>query len=369
MFNVFIIIINFFIFYSIIICLVNLFWRKKHKYIKNNDSLSILIPARNEEENLSKCLNSIIKSGTLYKEILIYDDHSTDNTEEEILKFTKIDKRIKKAKTKKLEKGWIGKSFACYQLGIQSNSDWIVYIDADTEINGRIENLISIAKKNKVTMLSAWPKIKMDSQVEKIFMPLLNFVVFTLCPVVFSKDLKSENLGIAHGACILFNKKSYIDNGGHQLVKNDLFEDTRLARIWRNKKENTYCINGSNIISVKMYNSFFSIWNGFKKNYYPSFTNDFSFIIFQLVFFISYVFLPFFLIFLIIFDSIDTIKVFLLILSFLPKIIINIKFRYNLISIIFHPIIVLIMLFLGFSSWWNFRFGKGLIWKDRIYEK
>lgn len=369
MFNIFIIIINFFIFYSIFICLVNLFWKKKYKYIKNNESLSILIPARNEEKNISKCLSSIIKSGTSFNEILIYNDHSTDKTEEEILKFIKIDKRIKIAQTKKLEKGWIGKSFACYQLGIQSNFNWIVFLDADTEVTGKLENLISLAKKNKLSMLSAWPKIKMDSFSEIFFMPLLNFVVFTLCPVVFAKDLKSENLGIAHGACILFNKKTYIQKGGHQLVKNDLFEDTRLARIWRNRKEKTYCIDGSNIISVKMYSSFFSIWNGFKKNYYPSFSNDYSFMTFQLVFFVSYVFLPFFLIFLLIFDSIDPLKFFLLVMTFLPRLIINIKFQYSFILIIFHPFIVLVMLFLGFNSWWNFKFGKGLMWKDRIYEK
>ena len=58
-------------------------------------------------------------------------------------------------------------------------------------------------------MLSAWPKIDMKSLSEKIFMPILNFIVYTTCPMIISKkNIHSENLGIAHGACILFSRKT-----------------------------------------------------------------------------------------------------------------------------------------------------------------
>ena len=368
MIDILLIIISVFISYSLFISLVNIYWKEKKINNLENNRISVLIPARNEENNISKCVRSILKSKSYFSEILIYNDHSEDNTQIEIDRLLKLDKRIKKADTKSLSKGWIGKSFACYQLAEQSVGDWILFLDADTEFSGKIEDMVSLAKEKNISMLSAWPMIKMDSISEKIFMPILNFVVFSLCPVPFSEKLNSRNLGLAHGACILFNKKIYSDLGGHKLVRNDLFEDTRLARIWRDKKEKNYCIDGKNIISVKMYSSFSSIWDGFLKNYYPSFSKEVSFFIFQIFFFLSYFLLPIYLIFRMI-NNFEIINLLLLFFIFLPRIIISIKFKHSLLSVIFHPFAILTMILLGFNSWWSFKYGKGLKWKDRIYEK
>ena len=116
------IILSSFIFYSIIISLSNIFWRYSKSNIIYKNDISILIPARNEENNILNCLNSIIRTNKNYKEIIVYDDHSSDSTLEILKKASKTNSRIKIAKTKKLEKGWTGKSFACYQLAKQSSS-------------------------------------------------------------------------------------------------------------------------------------------------------------------------------------------------------------------------------------------------------
>jgi glycosyltransferase involved in cell wall biosynthesis len=363
------IILSFFVFYSTFIILMNLFWNYSScKEIKNNN-LSILIPARNEEKNIQNCINSIIKTNNNYKEILIYDDHSTDSTAKKIKEIIQTNKKVKIAKTLKLEKGWTGKSFACYQLAKQSSSEWIVFLDADTTIFEDLSQLIDYSKANNLSMLSAWPKIEMQSFVEKIFMPLLNFIVYTTCPMFIAKKRSSDNLGLAHGACILFRKKIYMNLGGHNLVKNDLFEDTRLARKWRLKGEKTYCINGSKILSVKMYDSFSAIWNGFKKNYYPSFNKDLSFFVFQSIFITSYILAPIMYSVLIILNLNKDLAIYLLILNFVPRILINLKFKYNFFLIFTQPIGIVAMFILGLDSWKNMKFGKGLSWKDRIYEK
>jgi len=360
---------SFFVFYSTIIVSLNLFWNYSSFTKTKNNNLSILIPARNEEKNIENCINSVLKTNKNYTEILVYDDHSTDSTAEVIKKISQLNKKVKIAKTLKLEKGWTGKSFACYQLAKQSSSEWIVFIDADTTVIEDLSQLISYSEENNLSMLSAWPKIEMKSISEKIFMPLLNFIVFTTCPMLIAKKRNSDNLGLAHGACILFKKETYMKLGGHNLVKNDLFEDTRLARIFRQKGEKTYCVNGSKIISVKMYDSFSSIWNGFKKNYYPSFTKDSSFFFFQSIFFISYFVAPLIYTTSIILNLNKILGIVLLSINFAPIIIINLKFKYHFLSIFTQPIGVLAMFILGIDSWKNMKFGKGLAWKDRIYEK
>ena len=363
------IILSFFVLYSILIVSSNLSWVQFGSIKSHSKNLSILIPARNEEKNIKNCIDSIISTNKNFNEILVYDDHSTDSTSEEIKKIIQTNRKVKLAKTHKLEKGWTGKSFACYQLAKQSSSEWILFIDADTIIKQELSQLIDYSKENKLTMVSAWPKIEMQSIVEKIFMPLLNFIVFTTCPMLISKKSNSDNLGLAHGACILFKKETYFKLGGHDLVKNDLFEDTRLARIFRQKGENTYCINGSKIISVKMYDSFKSIWNGFKKNYYPGFSKDSSFFFFQSIFIISYFIAPIIYTSSIILNFHENLSAILLSINFIPIILINIKFKYNFLSIFTHPFGILTMFILGISSWKNMKYGKGLDWKDRTYEK
>ena len=127
-------------------------------------------------------------------------------------------------------------------------------------------------------------------------------------------------------------------------------------------------IRPKEIILVKMYSNFNEIWNGFKKNYYPSFGRDTSFFIFQIIFLISYVISPLIYLWLILTDSNREISLILLILNFIPIIIINIKFRYNFFSIFTQPFGISIMLILGISSWKNMKFGNGLTWKDRTYD-
>jgi len=369
MIEIFYVILSLFVLYSILIVFSNFFWVKFSPSKSLNTNLSILIPARNEEKNIKNCIDSIIATNKNYKEILVYDDHSTDSTNKEIKKIIQTNKKVKIAKTHRLKKGWIGKSFACYQLAKQSSSEWIVFVDADTIIKEELSQLIDYSKENKLTMLSAWPKIEMQSVAEKIFMPLLNFIVFTTCPMLISKKRNSDNLALAHGACILFEKTTYFKLGGHDLVKNDLFEDTRLARIFRQKGEKNYCINGSNIISVKMYDSFNSIWNGFKKNYYPSFSKDSSFFLFQTIFITSYFISPIIYAVSFFMDYKQNLSIILFCLNFVPIILIKIKFNYNFLSIFTHPFGILIMFVLGMNSFKSMKFGKGVDWKERKYEK
>ena len=179
-------------------------------------------------------------------------------------------------KGKKKPEGWSGKSFACYQLSKYASSDWMLFIDADTELEkGGIDKIIGYAQNNNYSMVSAWPKIEMKGISEKILMPLLNFLVFSSFPAIYSLKSRISSLGLAHGACILFQKKTYEFLGGHKLVKDSLFEDTELAKKWRSGGEMSVCINGINIIKVRMYDSFKNIWLGFEKNSYPAFKNSF----------------------------------------------------------------------------------------------
>merc|ERR1712167_290755 len=104
-------------------------------------------------------------------------DDSSDNTLEILKKMSSSMVKLKIIKGKKKPEGWSGKSFSCHQLSKYASSDWILFIDAVTELekNG-VDKLIGYAQRNNYSMVSAWPKIEMKGVSEKILMPLLNFL-------------------------------------------------------------------------------------------------------------------------------------------------------------------------------------------------
>jgi len=93
--------------------------------------ISVLIPARNEEQNLPKLLSALSRHSYSNIEILVYDDESDDQTANIIKTFSQKDNRIKYFGGLPLPEGWIGKPHACYQLASHARGDYFLFIDAD----------------------------------------------------------------------------------------------------------------------------------------------------------------------------------------------------------------------------------------------
>tara|TARA_Y100001936_G_scaffold229029_1_gene250754 strand:- start:4432 stop:5571 length:1140 start_codon:yes stop_codon:yes gene_type:complete len=355
-----------------IVASLNLFFFNSNNHNQTNNQknkVSVLIPARNEEKNIEKCVNSIIEQGEIVEEILVYNDHSTDKTEKIIKSLVKKYKNIvKQTETKNLPEGWLGKNYACHRLAISSKSEYILFVDADTTLkNKAISNLYKICTKSDNSMISAWPKIVMKTKIEKLLMPILNLIVFTIFPYIISTKINLPNLGLAHGACIFFNKKTYLKLGGHKLVKNNFFEDTSLAKKWRTFGEKSKIINGENIITVRMYKSFNEITEGFTKNFYPALGSVIRFFIFQVYFFVAYILFPILILVFVFQSKVDILFFIVIFLSYLPRIIINLKFRYGITSLVVNPLSIIIMLYIGFRSYYHSLIKKNITWKKRIY--
>lgn len=327
--------------------------------------VSILIPARNEEKNLAACLDSILKQGEIVREIIVYDDHSTDGTASIVSHYKGIDGRIRLARTLPLESGWCGKNFACSRLAAEAEGDWLLFVDADTSLlQGAASRMVNEMQKRRLKLLSCWPGLEMITFWEKALMPVLNFVVFSIFPAPFSLYFFWPSLAIAHGACLMFDKKSYFEIGGHSAVRDQIFEDVRLAQMWRSSGSRGLCLDGQDLVRVRMYSSFSEIWKGFQKNFYPAFRYELSFWIFILFHFTVFL-LPFIL--LVVMPNPRIMAACLAII--LTRLLLAAYFRQPLWSALLHPLTEAITLALGISSWWCCKTGQGVAWKGREYHK
>lgn len=242
--------------------------------------VSVLIPARNEEDNISRLLHSVLQQPGV-AEILVYDDHSSDQTAQRVLEVARKDGRVRLLAPKPLRSDWFGKPFACRELAREATGRWLLFLDADALLMpNAVPAIVRAAEQYQATFLSCWPGLLLNSWAEKCFMPLLNFVVFSLFPAPLSLKMKLPSLGLAHGVCILAERAKYEQIGGHELVKTELFEDTALARAWRARGLWGICLDGQDVVKVRMYESLAMIWRGFEKIAYPAFRRNLSFWLF-----------------------------------------------------------------------------------------
>lgn len=329
-------------------------------------SVSVLVPARDEEAHIAMCLESALAQGTVVHEILVYDDHSTDATPSIVAERARHDTRVRLLTPLPLPDGWCGKTFACAQLAATASARWLLFLDADARLRAAaVARTIAEAEARDVSLLSCWPALELVGFWEQVLMPLLNFVVFTLYPAPLALRRADTALGLAHGSYMLARRDAYLRTGGHALVRAELFEDTRLAQAWRARGERSLCLDGRSVLSVRMYRSFIEIWQGFQKNFFPSFRHERNFWAFMslhcAIFLLPFVLAPVF------WASARLCFTLAAVAVLSARLALAFRFRQPMWSVALHPLGEIVLLTLGFASWWRVRRGRGVEWKGRRY--
>ena len=147
--------------------------------------VSVLIPARNEEENIRDCLSSILNQDYPNFEVLVLDDNSKDKTSEIVQNIAEGDKRVRLIHGEILPEGWAGKCFACHQLSKNANGEWLLFVDADTISKPHlIRGTLDIAVNNRISMLSGFPQQQVSGLTQKIVIPILfYFMIMSWFPL------------------------------------------------------------------------------------------------------------------------------------------------------------------------------------------
>jgi glycosyltransferase involved in cell wall biosynthesis len=208
-------------------------------------------------------------------EILVCNDHSTDNTEEIISRYQTTDQRIRLIESEVLPKGWLGKNHACYQLAKQASGKYLLFIDADVVISGNIiADAVSYAKKHKLGLLSVFPKQVLLTTGEKKAVPLMNYILLTLLPLIFVRMSPFKSHTAANGQFMLFESKTYFELEPHKQFKNSAVEDIAISKFYKKQKIKIACLIGEERIQCRMYDSYKDALNGFSKNIFMFFGNS-----------------------------------------------------------------------------------------------
>ena len=341
--------------------------------LKSPPLVSVLIPARNEEKNIRRILNSMIKQDYPNLEIMVLDDNSTDNTSQIVQELAQKDSRIKLIKGKPLPKGWKGKCFACHQLSKLAKGEYFVFTDADTlhypnSISGSLAALI----KNKLDVTSVYPRQIAVTFSERMTIRFIHFAILSFMPLILVKYTKGPFFSTAIGQFFLFKRQVYEKIGGFESVKDEILEDINISKQVKRCGFKIMVFDGSDSIFCRMYTNLSDVIKGFSRFIYAAF--DCNFLIEAIaVFFISLIFMiPFILLPLgiFVFDwsaKLITLNIIQILLIFFIKAVCAIRFKERILDIFFTPISVAYIALLAVNSFLQSRFGKGVNWKDRTY--
>lgn len=267
------IVINF-IFISIPI--FNYFFAPRFSYkklsTKTQPKVAILIPCRNEQENISGLIESLIKQDYSNFILILLDDNSEDKTLENISIYQKKYNYIYGIKGKELKADWLGKNWACHQL-YQEAKDWnpefLIFLDADVRINkSALSSMIWYFGNYQLDSLSVFPSQVMKTKGEKIIIPIMNWILLTFLPLSLIRNSKAPSLSAANGQFIAFKTSSYQKINGHKSVKSKIVEDVELFRKMKEENMKVMTFLDDGLVSCRMYKDFFSAYSGFLKNLY-----------------------------------------------------------------------------------------------------
>ncbi|MGF1669064.1 MAG: glycosyltransferase [Balneolaceae bacterium] len=343
--------------------------------------ISVCIPARNEENVIEILLKSIVIQDYENFEVLILDDQSDDRTPD-ILKNFKNDypDLIHYFEGTDQPHGWLGKSWACQQLGNIAGGEIFLFVDADTELKQGMLSSLAIAFHNdNPDMVTVWPQQILKTFWEKCVLPIVYYTLFNLLPTwyAFKKPRlmpefiytrMSPLFAAANGQCIAFRRSAYEQIGGHESVKSNIVEDVELAKNIKRAGFSLRMYTGLNTIKCRMYTKQSEILQGFRKNFFAGFGHSLSlFIISALLHFIVFI-LPFITLPLSIFTANKTwfqLSVAIITIILIQRLVIALWQRWNPLYAFTHPIGVLWFQFLAFVSLSDYFTGNRVTWKKR----
>jgi glycosyltransferase involved in cell wall biosynthesis len=231
--------------------------------------VSIIIPARNEELNIDRCLSSLVDQGGTSFEIFVVDDHSSDRTRE----LAGLYKNVKVLSAHELPPGWTGKANAINSAIPFARGRWLLFTDADTvHSKGSLHRAVAEAEEYGACLLSYSPRQETGSFWERAVQP----VVFAELARKFSFDAVNDpesTVAAANGQYILVSHDCYNEIGGHVAVKGSLLEDVSIARAAKRVGKIRFRF-APDAVSTRMYRNLNELVIGWTKNLATLFPNS-----------------------------------------------------------------------------------------------
>ncbi len=229
--------------------------------------VAVVIPARNEAENIGGCLESVLSQNYGGFRVIVADDRSEDGTGAIAARIARSDDRVQVVRIDELPAGWMGKTHALWKATQHASEEWLLYIDADCRLDPpALRTAITVARSRHVQFLSLWPRQARGGFWEHLLIPLCAGII-ALWYRSPQQAGRSRRPPFANGQFLLIHRDAYERIGGHEAVRTALIEDVMLAERIAALGIPAWSGAGAELFSVRMYRSLAEIVSGWTRIY------------------------------------------------------------------------------------------------------
>ncbi|NMC26794.1 MAG: glycosyltransferase [Syntrophomonadaceae bacterium] len=228
------------------------------------ESVSVIIPARNEALRLPLLLESLCQQEFQPEEIIVVDDQSTDSTAQ-----IATAAGVQVISVTELEDGWIGKSKACWSGARLSAGEWLLFLDADTRLVNPFSlrrlliNFETLGGRGSLSVQPYHTVVRFYESLSAVF----NIIVMAGMNVFTPWGTRVPSAGL-FGPCMLCRRDDYFRVGGHEAIRGDVMEDLSLGQAFRKGGLPVHCLGGREVISFRMYpDGLAQLIEGWTKNF------------------------------------------------------------------------------------------------------
>ena len=228
---------------------------------------SVLIPARNEEQNIAPAVRSILKSTGAFFEVIVLDDGSTDRTAQIVREIAESDHRVRLFSAPPLPEGWCGKQHACYVLSQLASHQLLVFLDADVRLKAdALARLAAFMDQTGAALASGVPGQETRTFSERLLIPLVHFVLLGFLPIQRMRTTRVPACGAGCGQLFVALRQAYHACGGHSAIRETLHDGPKLPRVFRAAGFATDLFDATDIANCRMYSTGAEVWRGLARN-------------------------------------------------------------------------------------------------------
>ena len=239
-------------------------------------SVSVLIPVRNEAKNIPLLLDDLSAYyDDAVAEIIVYDDRSDDSTADLVRGLAEHDPRIVLICGGELPDGWTGKNHACYVLSEAASADMLLFLDADVRLHPQaVSRAAAAMTEMNIGLLSIFPVQLMNNTGTRISVPIMNWILLSLLPLVAVRRMPQPSLAAANGQFMLFRTSVYRSLQPHLQFKNTPDEDMAVVSDFKRQGIAVATLLGRHDVDCRMYDSLGEAVSGFSKNVFRFFGDN-----------------------------------------------------------------------------------------------
>lgn len=229
--------------------------------------VSVLIPARDEGATIRETVGRVLASRAVDLEVVVLDDHSRDQTRDEVLALAAEDPRVRLVAGAPLPDDWCGKQFACFQLAHAARGKELLFLDADVRLEPTaIARAAAFRRTLQVDLLSGFPQQVFGSLGEQWFLSFIWYLLLSCLPFPLMRWTRMAGASAGCGQFFLTTRDAYWRSGGHAQLRQSLHDGVKLPRVYRAAGLRTDVFDASDIARCRMYHGLRETWRGLSKN-------------------------------------------------------------------------------------------------------